>query len=260
MRSSARSGNATGCESPMSASSAAMDGQRSSRSSLYQARLLGSIDECLGEALQQDAIGACGDATGRAGTGRADTNSTDNLNLSMLFDDVITGTGSSFNIRGCSLEGLSAFNSSFFASQERLFPRCLGDTTISDLGNSRYSARLLEPVTPTWPAYGTENRSIDTLPEYVPRAELPPPYLVTPLASQESPGRRLPHGARHMGRSRANLDNSSTCSIEQWGSQTFPSVYQSQPAMPYDAGAISGRPLADSREALDIRHFPRRMC
>ncbi|KAJ2682536.1 hypothetical protein H4R19_007113, partial [Coemansia spiralis] len=148
----------------------------SSSSTIRQARLLRSIHEHLCDTEQlavpvSHASASC---------------SADNLNLSTYFDDIGGAECSTINIRGSSLTGMSGFNSSFFASYDQLRPRHFGDITVSDFGNSRHAMRPHDPITPTWPTHpadASSSSSIDTLPKYVPRAEIPPPsYSGAPLA------------------------------------------------------------------------------
>ncbi|KAJ2083228.1 hypothetical protein H4R24_000965 [Coemansia sp. RSA 988] len=212
--------------------------------------LLNSINECLGDYFQQASPLSC--------TSRRSC-STDDLNISMLFEEPNTGYTSAFNIRDCSLGALSAFDSNFFASQEMPPPpRCIGDVTVSDFGNSRYGPGMHGSGFPPWAARSSESmRSVDTLPEYVPQPDLPPPYHLRALTPQEFSNDPL-REMRLLNRSRANI-NVSTYTHRQ-RSQSI--SVRAEPAVVVRRSNTSSRAPAytDSMDLLDLRPFPRRMC
>ncbi|KAJ2306205.1 hypothetical protein IWW55_001561 [Coemansia sp. RSA 2706] len=209
---------------------------------LYQSRLLNSISECLKE---------------DAALSHSNSDSTDDLNISMLFDEPDTGCELAFNIHNCSQETLSAFDSSFFASQDIPAARCPGDITVSDFGNSRYGLALDNSQMPVWTARSADSMaSVDTLPEYVHQGELPPPYpfmAFTPHAMGTDPI----YDTRRASRSRANVCLSAY-SGGQW-SRSFSHRNDSINAM-RNPSMFGSRAMMDSYDPIDFRPFPRHMC
>ncbi|KAJ2809032.1 hypothetical protein H4R20_000455 [Coemansia guatemalensis] len=213
--------------------------------------LLNSINECLGDDFQQVSPPSC--ASRRSC-------STDDLNISMLFEEPNTGYTSAFNIRDCSLGALSAFDSSFFASQEMPPPpRCIGDVTVSDFGNSRYGPGMHGSGFPSWTARSSESmQSVDTLPEYVPQPDLPPPYQLRTLSPQEFANDSL-RDMRLLNRSRANINVSTTYARRQ---RSRSISARAEPAIVVRRSNTSSRAPAytDSLDLVELRPFPRRMC
>ncbi|KAJ2376610.1 hypothetical protein IW150_001880 [Coemansia sp. RSA 2607] len=133
--------------------------------------LMNSISECLNEDAHQDIP--------PMQRGGSTSDSSLDLDVSMLFEGYGPGVADTsyniFNNHNESLDGLSGINSSFFTSQEITNHRCLGETTVSDLGISRYG----NPYNSSYQAHTINpdvQHSCDTLPEYAPTSALPPAY------------------------------------------------------------------------------------
>lgn len=109
---------------------------------------------------------------------------TSTFDLDVLFEDnggeATANRSSQFGIHNPSAFDYSAFGSSFFGSFEPLRPqRCVGEMTISDFIASHHTMDLQAPITNNHShcIHGPDMEdSLDTLPRYSPRAELPPPY------------------------------------------------------------------------------------
>ncbi|KAJ2616471.1 hypothetical protein H4S08_000779 [Coemansia sp. RSA 1365] len=215
--------------------------------------LLDSINECLGDDFQQISPPSCVSHTSRRSC------STDNLNISMLFEEPNTGYTSAFNIHDCSLGALSAFDSNFFASREMPPPpRCIGDVTVSDFGNSRYGPGMHGSAMPLWTARSSESmRSVDTLPEYVPQPELPPPYQHRALTPQGLANESL-RDMRLLNHSRANINVLTYARRQRSRSISV----QAEPVNLLRRSNTSSRvpPHTDSLDLVELRPFPRRMC
>ncbi|KAJ2338652.1 hypothetical protein GGF43_006830, partial [Coemansia sp. RSA 2618] len=176
-----------------------LDVLAAAHANMYQSRLLNSIDECLKEDEAKAAV------LPHSNSNSSSNHSTDNFNISMLFDEPNTGFSPAFNIRNCSQDTLSGFDSSFFASQDISALRCAGDITVSDFGNSRYGLALHGSSMPPWTTHSADSMaSVDTLPEYIPRSELPPPYPFMVLTPQAVVADST-YDLRRMNRSRANM-------------------------------------------------------
>ncbi|KAJ2251882.1 hypothetical protein GGH98_003171 [Coemansia sp. RSA 454] len=212
--------------------------------SLYQTQLLCSIDECLKE-----------DST-ECSTLPHNNRSTDDLNISMLFDEPNTGFDAGFNVRDYPQDTLSVFDSSFFASQDTPMPRCPGDITVSDFGNSRYGLAQRSANAPLWTAHSAESMgSVDTLPEYRARSELPPPYLSMTQTPQAATDDSL-YDIRRINQSRANICFSALPS-SPW-SHSFMGYSDSAEAM-RNPSMVGSRAFMDSYDPVDFRSFQRHM-
>ncbi|KAJ2892041.1 hypothetical protein GGI21_005708, partial [Coemansia aciculifera] len=115
-------------------------------SDLYSSRVLQPIDECLDEdMLMPDNRSSLGDM--------------------FLHSRSEIGALSPFDMHNPSFGGMSAFGSSFFASQDLARQRCAGEVTVSDFGASRYGLQYASAYASPHPALGTEvENSFDTLP------------------------------------------------------------------------------------------------
>ncbi|KAJ2123424.1 hypothetical protein IW147_002637 [Coemansia sp. RSA 720] len=217
--------------------------------SLYQTQLLCSIDECL----KEDGT----ECSTLPHSNRDSNRSTDDLNISMLFDEPNTGFDAGFNVHGYPQDTLSVFDSSFFASQDTPMPRCPGDITVSDFGNSRYGLAQRSANAPLWTAHNTESMgSVDTLPEYMARSELPPPYISMALTPQTATDDSL-YDIRWINQSRANICLSAHPS-SPW-SHSFMGFSDSAEAM-RNPSMMGSRAFMDSYDPVDFRSFQRHMC
>ncbi|KAJ2560941.1 hypothetical protein GGH12_004399 [Coemansia sp. RSA 1822] len=217
--------------------------------SLYQTQLLCSIDECL----KEDGT----ECSTLPHSNRDSNRSTDDLNISMLFDEPNTGFDAGFNVHGYPQDTLSVFDSSFFASQDTPMPRCPGDITVSDFGNSRYGLAQRSANAPLWTAHSTESMgSVDTLPEYMARSELPPPYISMALTPQTATDDSL-YDIRWINQSRANICLSAHPS-RPW-SHSFMGFSDSAEAM-RNPSMMGSRAFMDSYDPVDFRSFQRHMC
>ncbi|KAJ2157706.1 hypothetical protein GGF46_004309 [Coemansia sp. RSA 552] len=202
---------------------------------LYRSCLLESIDACLA-------------AEPRQGAGLSHSCSSDSLNISMLFDDQNADGSSTFDIHNCSPGALSVFDSSFFASQELPMSRCAGDITVSDFGNSRHALAQRSANLPMWTTRSAESiESLDTLPEYVSRLELPPPYSRVILG--EAPRLNSP---------RANISLTAH-PAGNWG-QSLAGHRSNSPNPAWNSSAAESRFMLDSYDPVDFRVYPRHMC
>ncbi|KAJ1962842.1 hypothetical protein GGI12_002413 [Dipsacomyces acuminosporus] len=149
-----------------------------------------------------------------------------------------------FPVLEMSLGNLSAFGSNFFASQDIHFFRNAGEITVSDFGNSLYRTGY-QSGNMRHSGDVSRDNSIDTLPEYVPRSELPPPYAFNSRPRLCMPDRsHCP--MRQMNRSRAHIPLS-PC-FERPASRTFSA----------DSNA-DGALLSDNDMHVDFRFYPRRL-
>ncbi|KAJ1892064.1 hypothetical protein LPJ66_006568 [Kickxella alabastrina] len=221
--------------------------------------LLGSISDCLNENAELQP------------TPLSSSNSMD-LDLSLLFerqDAYATNPSSSeCNIRDYSLDALSGFNSSFFASQDLPYNRCVGDITVDDLRGSRNEVNtrssLLYPPLLSHHHQHQQNyrlpneasvQSFDTLPEYAPQLEMPPPYLSMHSMSSLAAGNDNINEIRRFNQSRAYIPISA-----------YPNNLLQRNLLPYGDFAMTstppytGIPVTNSRSSLiDFRYYPRRM-
>ncbi|KAJ1911157.1 hypothetical protein LPJ71_003010, partial [Coemansia sp. S17] len=130
--------------------------------------------------------------------------------------------------------------------------RCTGEATVSDFGASRYGLNYASAYVSPTPAQGVDGaNSFDTLPEYVQRTELPPPYSFLghppPQPSNSSSGFLREH--RHFNRSRAHINMMT-------GSTRRDRTGRSDSAVE----ARRGRGVvADSHGSTEFRYYPRRM-
>ncbi|KAJ2597256.1 hypothetical protein H4R99_004580 [Coemansia sp. RSA 1722] len=165
--------------------------------SFVRSLLMNSIAECLNEEdadRQSTPMHTTGDSNNSSRSSINNNGNAMDLDVSMLFDRHGAGltcdtSYSRFNMRNdCSIEGISGINSSFFASQDMPYQRCLGETTISDFGLNRYGNAYNPSIYHNQPI-GLENRrSCDTLPEYAPTSALPPPYSLLGLSPNQHAG------------------------------------------------------------------------
>ncbi|KAJ1804804.1 hypothetical protein LPJ75_005491 [Coemansia sp. RSA 2598] len=179
------------------------------------------------------------------------------LDVSMLFDRHAGGglacdtSYSRFNMRNdYPLEGLSGINSSFFASQDMPYQRCLGETTISDFGMSRYGNPFNPSIYQSYPI-GLENRrSCDTLPEYAPTSALPPAYSLLSLSPHQHAGIQT---CADMHNSNMSLAGGSGMPLNRSYSARGESARNSNPVLNVSY-------MSDSRSGLmDLVYFPRKM-
>ncbi|KAJ2641538.1 hypothetical protein IW137_003050 [Coemansia sp. RSA 1287] len=174
----------------------------------------------------------------------------------MLFDEPNTGFDAGFNVRDYPQDTLSVFDSSFFASQDTPMPRCPGDITVSDFGNSRYGLAQRSANAPLWTAHSAESMgSVDTLPEYRARSELPPPYLSMTQTPQAATDDSL-YDIRRINQSRANICFSALPS-SPW-SHSFMGYSDSAEAM-RNPSMVGSRAFMDSYDPVDFRSFQRHM-
>ncbi|KAJ2451191.1 hypothetical protein EV183_003775 [Coemansia sp. RSA 2336] len=213
-------------------------------------RLLNSIDECLYEDTTEDTT------LPRNHSHNGSSSSLDDLNLSMLFEEPDTGEASLFHIHNCSQDTLSAFNSSFFASQDLRRPRCTGDITVSDFGNSDYGLALNSATIPPWATHGADSMtSVDTLPEYKSRSDLPPPY---PCAGPMP--RTLPNDSIYDIRRSQLLPTSVHSSVQPSSQQHYMlSNYSSSAFIPRTSVLAGSRALMDSYDPIDFRPLSQHM-
>ncbi|KAJ2413954.1 hypothetical protein GGI10_002710 [Coemansia sp. RSA 2530] len=199
---------------------------------------LQSINECLEEDIDLDGVPALGCCSERSGS--------NSIDVGFLFSRSEVGMFSPFDLHNPSFGANSAFGSSFFASQDLVRQRCTGEATVSDFGASRYGLGYASAyISPTSAQALEGTNSFDTLPEYVSRAEQPPPYSFLghppPQSSNNSSGFLREH--RRFNRSRAHI-NMMTGSSRRDRS----------------AEARRGRGVAtDSHGSPEFRYYPRRM-
>ncbi|KAJ1898415.1 hypothetical protein LPJ81_004346, partial [Coemansia sp. IMI 209127] len=138
-----------------------------------RAKLLESIEEYLN---QDDKYGSF---TPRGvSLGLNSITDSDCLDISALFDEHNDEGTSGFNSRNTSSAGLSELDSCIFASGDVQGSRHPGNIAISDFGNSRYGPGFHGLDIYALSGQSRDNiDSTDTLPEYMFREELPPPYL-----------------------------------------------------------------------------------
>ncbi|KAJ1867298.1 hypothetical protein LPJ78_001103 [Coemansia sp. RSA 989] len=210
-------------------------------------RLLNSIDECLYEDTAEDATLPRNHSPSGS--------SLNDLNLSMLFEEPDTGEASLFHIHNCSQDTLSAFNSSFFASQDMRRPRCTGDITVSDFGNSDYGLALNSATIPPWATHGVDSMaSIDTLPEYKSRSDLPPPYpFVGPMP------RTLPNDSIYDIRCSQQLQANMYSSAQPSNQHYMLSNYSGSSFIPRNSVLAGSRALMDSYDPIDFRPLSQHM-
>ncbi|KAJ1724272.1 hypothetical protein LPJ53_001424 [Coemansia erecta] len=216
---------------------------------------MNSISECLNEDAYQ--------SIPPMQRGESTSDSSLDLDISMLFEGHGSGVANMsynrLNNRNGSLDGFSGINSSFFASQDIASHRCLGETTVSDFGISRYG----NPYNPSYQAHPINldvQHSCDTLPEYVPTSALPPAYSRSLLGM--SPHSHLPatlsqtySDFQNASMSRANILPTDSSSIS-------PNRSYSQHGQPTRNGSnIQNTSLvANNRGGLiDFTYFPRKM-
>ncbi|KAJ1946893.1 hypothetical protein GGF37_000843 [Kickxella alabastrina] len=221
--------------------------------------LLGSISDCLNENSELQP------------TPLSSSNSMD-LDVSLLFERqdayATNPSNSECNIRDYSLDALSGFNSSFFASQDLPYNRCVGDITVDDLRGSRNEVNtrssLLYPPLLSYhhqhqQNYGLPNevsaQSFDTLPEYAPQLEMPPPYLSMHSMSSLAAGNDSINEIRRFNQSRAYIPISA-----------YPNNLLQRNLLPYGDFAMTSTPpysdipVANSCSSpIDFRYYPRRM-
>ncbi|KAJ2482539.1 hypothetical protein EV174_003184, partial [Coemansia sp. RSA 2320] len=157
---------------------------------------------------------------------------------------------SPFDVHNPSFGAFSGFGSSFFASQDLPRQRCAGEATISDFGASRHGLGFAGAQIPSAPTLNFDNtESFDTLPEYIPQTELPPPYPYWGFSPQEnSSGLLREH--RQFNRSRAHINLlTGSGSRERFG--------RSEPAGEFQRERRP--PVADHYGSVDFRYYPRRM-
>ncbi|KAJ2850388.1 hypothetical protein IWW36_001940 [Coemansia brasiliensis] len=217
-------------------------------------RLLNSIDECLYEDTTEDTILPRNHNHSNSRSSSS-SSSLDDLNLSMLFEEPDTGETSLFHIHNCSQDTLSAFNSSFFASQEMRRPRCAGDITVSDFGNSSYGLALNSAAIPPWVTHGADSMaSVDTLPEYKSRSDLPPPYPFIGTMSRTLPNDSI-YDIRRSQQLQANMCTSAHPSNQHY----VLSSYSGSSFIPRNSVLTGSRALMDSYDPIDFRPLSQHM-
>ncbi|KAJ2042881.1 hypothetical protein H4S04_007067 [Coemansia sp. S16] len=213
-------------------------------SHLHNSHLLQSINECLEEDIDQYDPPIPSRSSEHGGECSID--------VGFLLSRSEAGMFSPFDLHNPSFGANSAFGSSFFASQDLVRQRCTGEATVSDFGASRYGLNYASAYVSPTPAQGVEGaNSFDTLPEYVQRTELPPPYSFLghppPQPSNSSSGFLREH--RHFNRSRAHINMMT-------GSSRRDRTGRSDSAVE----ARRGRGVvADSHGSTEFRYYPRRM-
>ncbi|KAJ2834405.1 hypothetical protein GGI24_000410 [Coemansia furcata] len=213
-------------------------------SQLHNSRTLQSINECLEEDDNYDNL--------PMPCGGSEQGGNCSIDVSFLLNRSEVGMFSPFDLHNPSFGANSAFGSSFFASQDLVRQRCTGEATVSDFGASRYGLNYASAYMSPTPAQGLEgSNSFDTLPEYVSRTELPPPYsfLGHPPPQQSSNGSGFLHEHRRFNRSRAHINMMS-------GSTRRDRAGRSDSAVE----ARRGRGVAtDNHGSTEFRYYPRRM-
>ncbi|KAJ2863417.1 hypothetical protein GGH94_003633 [Coemansia aciculifera] len=213
-------------------------------SHLHNSHLLQSINECLEEDVDQDNAPLPSRSSEQGGDCSID--------VGFLLSRSEVGMFSPFDLHNPSFGANSAFGSSFFASQDLVRQRCTGEATVSDFGASRCGLNYASAYVSPTPAQALEGaNSFDTLPEYVSRTELPPPYSFLghppPQPSNNSSGFLREH--RHFNRSRAHINMMT-------GSTRRDRAGRSDSA----AEARRGRGVTtDSHGSTEFRYYPRRM-
>ncbi|KAJ2214670.1 hypothetical protein EV179_002775 [Coemansia sp. RSA 487] len=163
----------------MSADSVIAGGMRRPRSQdiaptrRSRAKLLASIEEYLNQDDKYGSFTPRGLSFGLDGV-----SDSEGLDISALFDEHNDEGTPRFNSHNFSSTGLSELDSCIFASGDVQGLRHPGNIAISDFGNSRYGPGFhgLDIFALTDQSRGSLD-STDTLPEYMFREELPPPYL-----------------------------------------------------------------------------------
>ncbi|KAJ1995107.1 hypothetical protein EDC05_001198 [Coemansia umbellata] len=251
--------------------------------------LLASIDEYLNQAFTVDDEG--NDVDGNRMPHRplhsqesvsSSSSNKSYLDISILFDEHENEDTHRLNIRNCSISGLSEFDSNFFASQDISCRRCPGDITISDFGNSRYGPGFwgLDINALTGQGRGSLD-SVDTLPEYMPRTELPPSYPACGVMPQISNDISSPRDMPYSSYSRANihLSRQQIPTVGQYGQ--LPLCQNNLPNDTYvrssagnfngngnnrnsinndnDGGAKASRYINNIQGKIDFKFFPRRL-
>ncbi|KAI8326251.1 hypothetical protein GQ54DRAFT_294945, partial [Martensiomyces pterosporus] len=162
-----------------------------------------------------------------------------------------------FPIPNISFGTLSAFGSNFFGSQDMATQRNVGDITVSDFGNSLHRigcpARNLQHSADI-NREDTSRDSVDTLPEYVPRAELPPPYPFSNRSQLFAPSRSCREMLR-VNRSRTHIPLSSRSDCSAGRSLSRGGDVNN---VLYTAAAGSGSTAAEEH-SVDFKFYPRHM-
>ncbi|KAJ2727168.1 hypothetical protein GGI07_000052 [Coemansia sp. Benny D115] len=218
--------------------------------------ILTTIDECIGE----DAGHIPGFSPGSTGILDMDLG----MNLSRFFEGSSGLTPdfnrSLLNMRDSTWTGISGIGSSFFSSEEPGLPqRAIGETTVSDFGNSLYGlGNVYANAVSQYPLFSADmGGSNESLPRYVPTSDMPPAYFSLSLSPRDSSGYDTAHYSRRFNRSRADIPISVNSN-----SRLFRS-FSSRGDVGRDvSGGYSNnrQSSADSQStAVDFKYFPRRM-
>ncbi|KAJ2744453.1 hypothetical protein GGI20_002961 [Coemansia sp. BCRC 34301] len=171
----------------------------------HNSHLLQSIDECLEEDIGQENALMHSHTSG-------DHGGSCSLDVGFLLNRSEIGALSPFDVHNPSFGGMSAFGSSFFASQDLTRQRCAGEATVSDFAASHYGLQPTSTYVSPPPALASAGEnSFDTLPEYVSRTEPPPPAysfltLPPPQLNNISNSSGFFREHRHFNRSRAHIN------------------------------------------------------
>ncbi|KAJ2861622.1 hypothetical protein GGI22_002410 [Coemansia erecta] len=238
-----------------------------------RAKLLESIEEYLS---QDDKYGSF--TPRRFSLGLNSVSDGDCLDISAIFDEHNDKDTSGFNSRNASSAGLSELESCIFASGDVQGSRHLGNIAISDFGNSRYGPGFHGLDIYALSGQSCDNiDSTDTLPEYMFREELPPPYLSFEDTSHIGSGYSCcnwqfpddsratisrPHApVRQRPSSWRDYTDDETRDLgrpyARTGRNDHSRLYRSNSASHRELPPISGGPRSTTRGEVDFRFFPR---